>query len=155
MVSTQVMGRNRVNAVVIVVMVFLSSCVNTNRASRGYLIDLATAPERCGDGRWIVVTATGKHRARINGDPNKETPIAQTVLTVQDALRFRAEKLIYVDSESGVLWGEFIEVLDAVRPEAEVISLITPSVKVMAEQLWCLAPSCGRCDRIRSMAANQ
>lgn len=128
----------------------LTSCSNANRTPVGYLIDVAIAPEHCGDGRWIVITATGNHRAIINGDPNRETPIAQTVSTVRETLRYRAEKIIYVDAEPTVPWSDFIDVLDAIRPEAEIVSLVTPRTKALAEKRWCLAPSCGRCDRLRS-----
>jgi hypothetical protein len=39
-----------------------------------------------------------------------------------------------------VTFGDFVEFIDAVRPEAEVLSLITPDVERQVQKSWRLSP---------------
>ena len=90
------------------------------------MIDIATAPEHCGDGRYIVASAIGDHRVSLNAEPS--LAIWELPSRLQETLKYRAEKLVYV-REPGVSFGEFIQLVDTVRPEADIISLITPQLK--------------------------
>jgi biopolymer transport protein ExbD len=116
--------------------------------SAGFMLDIATAPESCGDRRNIVATAFGNHRVTLNVDPGFD--IRELPSRLREILKYRAEKLVYVRAEPGVAFGEFVQLVDAVRPEAEIISLITPQVEVLAHARICLVPSCGPCDDLRS-----
>jgi len=66
----------------------------------------------------------------------------------------RAEKVVYIKAEAGVSWGEFMELLDNVRPEVEIISLLTHQVERSSHGHLCLAPSCGDCARLRRLRGN-
>ena len=128
----------------------LACCGSERAPSRGYLLDIATAPERCGDGRNIVITAIGQHRVRIMRDLVLEMDSAAYWL--RDTFRTRAYKFVYVRAEPGVAFGEFVERVDHVWPEAEVVSILTPQVEVLAVKRFCLAPSCGLCEEFRTRA---
>jgi hypothetical protein len=116
--------------------------------SSGFLLDLATSPESCGDGRETVAAAVGGHRFHLNPSPLLDRRELSSRL--REILKYRAAKLVYVRAEPGTSHGDFTELLDTVRPEAEIISLITPQVEVLAQTRYCLAPSCGVCDDARS-----
>jgi hypothetical protein len=126
------------------------ACGSERTPSRGYLLDIATAPERCGDGRNIVITAIGQHRVRINPDLVLDTDSAAYWL--RDTFRTRAYRDVYVRAEPGVAFGEFAELVDRVWPEAEVVSILTPQVEVLAIKRFCLEPSCGLCEEFRTRA---
>ncbi len=64
-------------------------------------------------------------------------------------MTYRAEKLLYVKAESGVSWGEFVELIDQVWPETDVVSILTPQVEALARQRYCLTPSCYDCAKLR------
>jgi len=120
----------------------LRRCTRQHEASRGFRVDVATSPESCGDGRNIVATALGGHRARLNSEPDRETALAaQRVRTV---LSTRAEKLVYVKADADVTWGEFMELVDHVWPETGVVSILTPGVESSARRNGCLEPSCNQ-----------
>lgn len=121
--------------------------------SAGFMIDIATAPEHCGDGRYIVASAVGNHRVTLNPDPSFD--IRELPSRLRESLKYRAEKLVFVRAEPGISFGEFVQLVDAVRPEAEIISLITPQVEVLARARYCLAPSCGPCNDLRSSRLNR
>lgn len=116
--------------------------------SAGFMLDVATAPESCGDGRDIVASALGHQRVTLHFDQGFD--IRELPSKLRTELSSRAEKLVYVTAEPGASFGEFLQLVDAVRPEAEIISLITPQVEVLASARFCLAPSCGPCDDLRS-----
>jgi hypothetical protein len=59
---------------------------------------------------------------------------------LREALRYRAEKVVYVEAEPGVTWGEFLTLVDHVWTEADVVSLITPQVDALARKSICLTP---------------
>lgn len=116
--------------------------------SAGFMIDIATAPQDCGDARYIIASAVGNHRVILDPDPSFD--IRELPARLREVLKYRAEKLVYVRAEPGVAFGEFVQLVDTVRPEAEIISLITPRVDAVARARYCLAPSCGPCNDLRS-----
>ena len=127
--------------------VFTVACDRTHRQSKGFMLDIAAAPEGCGDSRNVVATAMGSHKARLNAEEG--LGMAEVEAGLRKALKSRAEKLVYVKAKPDVSFADFMELVDTIRPEAEVISLITPEVEVLARRRSCLAPSCGACASLR------
>ena len=111
-------------------------------------MDIAKSRE-CGadDIRLIIVTAIGSHRVRFGAEPDRT--IFEFALRLREVMSVRAEKLIYVKADAGVSWEEFLELLDVVWPEADVVSIITPRVEALAQGRYCLNPSCGDCLELR------
>ena len=143
--------RTRSILIVVLVWIFSATCAQRRTHTTGLVLDLAVAPESCGDVRSIVATAVGGHRAQINVDPG--LPIGQIGPRLREIQSYRAEKLTYVTAKADVTWGEFLELVDRVWSESDVVSLITPQVEVLAERRRCLAPSCGRCETLRRTRA--
>ena len=112
------------------------------------MLDIAAAPEECGDSRIEVAAAMGSHKAKLNAQEG--LGMAEVAARLREALKYRADKLVYVKAEPEVSFADFIELVDTIRPEAGVISLITPEVEVLARKRWCLAPSCGACTSLQS-----
>jgi hypothetical protein len=133
---------------VFMMVVFTVACNRTHRQSKGFMLDIAAAPEECGDSRNVVATAMGSHKAKLNAAEG--LGMAEVAVGLREALKYRAEKLVYVKAEPDVSFADFMELVDTIRPEAEVISLITSEVEVLARERWCLAPSCGACTSLRS-----
>ena len=116
--------------------------------SRGFLIDIATSPKRCGDGRNVVATAIGHHQVKLNQGDAIEIP--EVAPRLREIFKYRAERLLYVRAEPGVPFAECIELIDAAWPEVEITSLITPQVEAQARKSYCLSPSCVPCTTLRS-----
>jgi hypothetical protein len=106
------------------------------------------ASELCGESRDIVAVALENHRAKLNAEP--EAPIADLKLRLHEVMSTRAEKLVYVTADAEVPWGEFMELIDGVWPEVDVVSLLTHQVRAAAARTHCLSPSCGRCTALLS-----
>lgn len=104
------------------------------------------SPSWCGDGRPIVVIPLGGHKARLHNEAPSE--VGDVVSKVRDMLRYRAEKLVFVATETDVSFGDVAEVVDRLYPETGVISLITAQVAKRASRSLCIEPSCGDCSRI-------
>jgi hypothetical protein len=128
--------------------------------ANGYVLDVAKVPapdplaavhQLCGDARYIIATAAGNGRVRLNGEA--ELSLDDFVLRIREILSYRAEKLVYVSGGPQASWGDFISMVDRVWPEAEVVSILTPEVERLAQQQHCLAPSCARCDSLGSLRA--
>jgi hypothetical protein len=124
------------------------ACSGERTSSRGFLLDIATAPERCGDGYNVVLTALGQHRVQVAYDLVLD--MDSTASRVRDRLRTRAYGFVYVRAEPGVPFGEFVELVDRVWPEAEVVSIMTPAVEALARKRVCLSTSCGFCEQFRA-----
>jgi len=75
-------------------------------------------------------------------------PTAKIAPRLHEVLRYHAEKVVYVTAGAGVSWGEFLQVVDRVWPEADIVSIITPQVQ--AQHSFCIGPSCGQCTEFRS-----
>jgi hypothetical protein len=113
------------------------------------MLDVATAPESCGDGHELVATAVGNQKGRLNR--GADVPIVELARLIREELRYHSMKHVYIAAESQVSWGEFMMLVDHLWPDSEVISILTPNVEALAVQRVCLAPSCGECLRLRSL----
>jgi hypothetical protein len=144
----------RPTAIVPVLMLLLCSaaCRQENEPAKAYFLDLATAPEWCGDGRALIATAIGSHRAKLDTKP--AIAIAEIGPRLRVLLQYRSEKIVYVTAELGVSWGEFIDLLDHIRPEVEMMSMVTPQVDALFRRRLCLGFSCGDCVRLRRLHGN-
>lgn len=107
------------------------------------MIDLATSPKRCGDGREMVAVAISGHRVQLNAEP--DAPLPTVVPQLHDIMRTRAEKVVYVAAEPALPWGEFVDLVDSLWPEVDVVSLVTPQVETEARRTFCIRPSCRDC----------
>ena len=108
------------------------------------VVDVAsTSVPPCGDSGNIVATAIKGHKAKLNAEPVAALPAVRRRL--REVLSYRAEKLVYVRAESDVPWSEFIELVDNVWPETDVVSILTPQVEAQAGRTYCLQPSCRDC----------
>lgn len=105
----------------------------------GFVLDVAFSPSSCGDGNDVVVTVMANHQARLNASPTFN--ISDARWTIRNRLSTRAERLVYVRADPNVTFGEFTEFVDALSPEVEVLSLITPEVERHVQKRWCLSPS--------------
>lgn len=128
--------------------VYSVACGKKRSSSVGFLVDVASAPTSCGDGRNIVAIAMGNGKARLNSEP--AVWLDQLVLRLREVLKYRAEKLVYVTAEPQTSWADFLVMTSRVWPEAGVISLVTSDVERLARQRHCLATSCWPCDELRS-----
>jgi hypothetical protein len=145
----RVVSKRKLAAVSVVVAML--GCIGCGRKSvpeTALILDIATAPQSCGDGRSIVAIALGSGRAKLNGEA--AVPLVQLAARIRDVQSYRAEKLLYVTAEAGVQWGDFVAMIERVWPEADVVSIVTPQVERLARQRYRLAPSCGRCGGFRS-----
>src|ERR1700674_2080230 len=139
--STVTLARSTVAAL----FVCSPACHYGSGAQKVFLVDLATSAESCGDSGNIVAVAIGRHRARLNAEPDVTFP--EAVQRLREAMTYRAEKIVYVKAEADVSWGEFLELVDDVWPEVNVVSILTPQVEATARRTYCLGPSCRDCTR--------
>jgi hypothetical protein len=139
---------NRAVSLLSMSMLFLcdAACNMGNEQSWGFRVDLAKSQETCGDGRSIVAVAIGGHRARLNAERDAAFPkVAQRL---REVMSYRAEKVLYIKAEPQVPWTEFLELVDQVWPDVQVVSILTPQVEAMARRTLCLSPSCRDCTRL-------
>ena len=142
---------SKCNIAAVSVVLAMLGCIGCGRKSASgtpLVLDVATAPKSCGDGRNIVAMAVGSGTAKLNGEA--PIPLDQLAARIRQAQSYRAEKLLYVTAGAWVQWGDFVAMVERVWPEADVVSIITPQVEQLARQRYCLAPSCGRCEGFRS-----
>ncbi len=124
--------------------ILLCAACGENHKTTGFLIDLPDATSPCGDGpRTVVAVALGGHRARLNKEPSADIPAVAR--RIREVLQYRAEKVVYVAAEHDASWGDFLEVVEGVWPEADVVSFFTPQVAALSRQTLCLHPSCRDC----------
>jgi hypothetical protein len=130
-----------------VIVVRVRCCLPTGSgASKGFMVDLAASAESClDDSRNIVAVAIGRHRAKLNAEPDATFP--ETVQRFREVVSVNAEKIVYVRAEAEVSWGEFMELVDDVWPEVNVVSILTPQVEKMSRRTYCLGPSCRDCTK--------
>jgi hypothetical protein len=134
MLLTRIIG-----VVVFAAIVLVVASALRRRPPVGFVVDVAFSPNSCGDGNNVVATVMGNQQARLNSTaPFK---ISDARWTIRNRLSTRAEKLLYVRAVPDVTFGEFVEFLDAVSPEVEVLSFITPEVERRVQESWCLSPS--------------
>jgi biopolymer transport protein ExbD len=122
-----------------------AACQRGSGTAKGFMVDLATSAESCGDSRTIVAVAVGRHRAKLNAEPDATFP--EVVQRLREVMSYRAEKVVYVKAEAEVSWGEFLELVGDVWPEVNAVSILTPQVEAMARRTYCLGPSCRDCTK--------
>jgi hypothetical protein len=122
-----------------------AGCDREDGHSKGFAVDMAASPKSCGDGRDIVAVAIGSRRAKLNAEPDAAFP--EVVQRLRDVMSYRAEKVVYIKALADVPWGEFLELVDDVWPEVNVVSILTPQVEAMVRQTYCLSPSCRDCTK--------
>ena len=124
-----------------------AACVVEQRSAQGILVDVAASSAPCGDPpHHLVATATGGHRARLNKE--QDATIPEVCRRLREVLVYLVEKVVYVNADAGVSWGEFMELIDHVWPETDVVSILTPQVEVLARRTACLYPSCRDCAKL-------
>ena len=52
-------------------------------------------------------------------------------------MSYRFVKLVYVQANPDVSWGEFMELMDNVWPEVNIVSVLTSRVEILARRNWC------------------
>jgi hypothetical protein len=119
---------------------FCAGCVTKREPPEGFLVDVPSAAEPCGSyPLHLVATAIGGHKATLNSEGDAAIPEVRRLL--REVLKTRAEKLVFVKAEADVTWGEFMELVDHVWPETDVVSILTPETEAMARRTYCLHPS--------------
>lgn len=127
----------------LVVILCIGACTGESKATKGLLVDVATSSAPCGDSRNVIAVAMGGHRARLNIEPDASIP--EVTQRLREIMSTRAEKVVFVKAQANVSWGDFLELVDHVWPEADVVSIFTPQVEALARQTYCLSPSCRDC----------
>jgi hypothetical protein len=67
--------------------------------------------------------------------------IPEAAQRLREVMSTRAEKVVFVKAEADVSWGEFVELVDHVWPEVDVVSILTPQVEMLARRTHCLSTS--------------
>lgn len=114
----------------------------------GYITDIATVSRFCGESELTIVTALGHQEASINSKIQVHIPDLRARL--HEILKYQAEILVYVRADPGATVEDFVQLLAAVQPEADIVSLLTPRVDALRYHGYCLAPSCRSCDNFPS-----
>jgi hypothetical protein len=134
-------------AIVLAMTLFSAGCTHETKKASGHILDVASATPPCGDSpRIVLVSAVAAHRARINDEP--DAPIPDVVVRMREIMSTRAEKVVYVKGEVGASWGDFIQMVEVIWQEADLVSIVTPGVQAQLLQTHCLRPSCGACSRL-------
>jgi hypothetical protein len=82
-----------------------------------------------------MVSALGNHRFRID---DREMPDrAALVRGINDALRYRAEKVILVRAEAGTYYSDFIEMVDSIYHPDELVAIYTDRMLELERQGGC------------------
>jgi len=76
------------------------ACDRTRPQSKGFMLDIAAAPEECGDSRIEVAAAMRSHKAKLNAQEG--LGMAEVAARLREALKYRADKLVYVKAEPEV-----------------------------------------------------
>jgi hypothetical protein len=98
----------------------------------------------------VVVVASGGHTAMLNG--RSPAPIAEVIASVHKAMGSRAEKVVYIGAGVDASYGDFIELVDGLWPEAEVLSVLTSRVKALVRENNCIDHSCRDCNGLRRLS---
>lgn len=136
-------------AILAVASILSLACSRSDRVVTGFHLDLASAPENRGDGRPIVAIVLGNGRVRLNDD--EAFAIRELPARLQEIFQYRAERVVFVQALPGISLGEFVEVVDAIYPQAGVTSTLTSEVKALTDERFCLEVSCGRCVNFSSL----
>src|SRR5882762_6648576 len=88
-----------------------ASCAKHTGPATGIRVDIASADTPCGDSpHLLVATAIGGHKAKLDQEP--EASILEVCRRLRGILSYRAEKVVYVNAEADVPWGDFMELVD-------------------------------------------
>jgi hypothetical protein len=136
--------RGRITAIAVAAAILWCAACTRREKAKALFVDLASSSAPCGDDpRWLVVTAVGGHRGRLNG--YADAPIAELRQQLREVLKYRAEKVVYLSAEGNTHWGDFIDLVEQVWPETNVVSVLTPEVARQSKRTYCLHPSCRDC----------
>jgi len=119
------------------------AAIATIHEPTGFLIDIAAAPESCGDGWNIVATLLSNHTVQVNS----AAPIEMAALptTLRGIFKTRAERVLFLRAAPEVPFQVIVDLIGKVQPEVDIISLITPKVEERVRTNHCLVPGCGAC----------
>ncbi|MBI4464778.1 MAG: biopolymer transporter ExbD [Acidobacteria bacterium] len=136
---------NRVAAALASMLLILTvAAIVTINKSTGFLIDIATAPESCPDDvRIVIVTLHNNHTVQLNCCTTLE--MAALRPKVRELFKNRVERVLFVQADPDVPFQQFVDLIDAVRQEVHIVSLITPQVEEQVRARHCLSPGCGAC----------
>jgi hypothetical protein len=135
----------RISLVLLLALIFLLRfSERPDRHAKGFLVDVPTVCDNCGETYSIVATLVGNHQVKLSEESSRL--IAEAVVRLKEVLKFRSEKLVYVKAVADIDFGEFAELVDALSPEVQVISLFSPRVEALVQGHCCLVPSCGNCE---------
>ncbi len=120
-----------------------AACHYGSAVSKGFIVDLAAVEvsTTCGDNS-VVAVAIGRHRAKLNAEP--DVAFSEAIRGLHEVMTHRVERIVYVKAEPDVFWGEFLELVDNVWPEVNVVSILTPQVEARGT---CPGLSCRDCTR--------
>ena len=117
---------------------FCSACSREQHHVFGFSVEVATAPGDCLEWpRNIVAIAVGNHKARLNTE--RFTTFPEVVTRLREVLTHRAERVVFIMAETGVYWGEVLELIDHVQPEVTRIAFVTPQVAELTRNDGCMA----------------
>ena len=57
---------------------------------------------------------------------------AESVARLHEVLIYRAERAVLVKAEPDVSWGEFLAMVDHLKPEVTRLAILTPQVEALA-----------------------
>jgi len=133
------MQHKLLNWVAAFVVLTTCACSRTGEQAKGFPMYIADAPTQdwCGDDdHRVVVTALGNHRFAVNDSGvMNESSLASDL---NDRLRMRAEKVLFLRAEPGVSYSDFIEMTDAAyHPDIRVV-VMTHQVEELERKGGCL-----------------
>ena len=74
-------------------------------------------------------------------------PLTEAAHRLHNIMSFQAQKVVYVKADADASWGDFVEMVDRLWPETDIVSMLTPRVEALGAQRYCLSPSCRDCTR--------
>ena len=121
----------------------LSWCVGCNLAAAkpgGFSVYMITESHGCPtdyDSGRIVASALGNHRFRINDSDILDR--AGLVRELENILKYRAVKAIWVRAEADTWYSDFIEMVDNVYRSGDLVAIYTDKVSELERQGGCVA----------------
>jgi hypothetical protein len=130
----------RIRLVAIAAAILCSAgCSRQTEGASGYMVDIVSvAKEKSIDCNvyLIFAIATPNHKARLNSE--HFNTFSAAAVRLHEVLATRAERAVFVKAEPGVAWGEFIEMLDHLKPEVQRLGIITPQVEALSHDDNCI-----------------
>jgi biopolymer transport protein ExbD len=131
-VQKQTSGNRAIVCLVSVLLLLCIAAVNAISQDRKLLISVATAErshngvDPCGDVRHIILTIHKDGTAKLNVDPSME--MGALAPRLREIFRTRAYKIVYVWADPGVSFEQFVRLVETIRPEVELVSILSPEV---------------------------